>query len=55
MEKLRRFFKDEEGVTAIEYGLMAALMAAALVVAVGYVTAGLQKGFQTIGTAVGNA
>jgi pilus assembly protein Flp/PilA len=27
MEKLIRFFKDEEGATAIEYGLLAALIA----------------------------
>jgi len=27
MEKLIRFLKDEEGVTAIEYGLIAALIA----------------------------
>ena len=27
MEKLIRFFKDEDGVTAIEYGLIAALIA----------------------------
>jgi len=34
MEKLIRFFKDEEGVTAIEYGLIAALIAVAIIVAV---------------------
>ena len=27
MEKIKRFFKEEEGVTAIEYGLIAALIA----------------------------
>ena len=27
MEKLMRFLKDEDGVTAIEYGLIAALIA----------------------------
>ena len=34
MEKLIRFFKDEEGATAVEYGLMAALIAAVIVAAV---------------------
>ena len=34
MEKLMRFFKDEEGVTAIEYGLIAALIAIVIVAAV---------------------
>ena len=27
MEKLIRFFKDEEGATAVEYGIMVALIA----------------------------
>ncbi len=30
MEKLIRFFKDEEGATAVEYGLMVALIAVAI-------------------------
>ena len=34
MEKLMRFFKDEEGVTAIEYSLIAALIAIVIVVMV---------------------
>ncbi len=33
MERLRRFLKEEEGVTAIEYGLIAALIAVAIIVA----------------------
>ena len=31
MEKIKRFLKDEEGVTMIEYGLIAALIAVALI------------------------
>jgi len=34
MEKLIRFFKDEEGATAVEYGLMVALIAAVIIGAV---------------------
>jgi len=34
MKKLMRFFKDEEGVTAIEYGLIAALIAVVIIAAV---------------------
>ena len=34
MEKLIRFFKDEEGATAVEYGLIAALIAVAIIVSV---------------------
>lgn len=32
--KLRRFFKDEKGATAIEYGLIASLIAVAIIVSV---------------------
>lgn len=34
MERLKRFLKDEDGVTAIEYGLIAALIAVAIIVAI---------------------
>ncbi len=32
MKSIVRFFKDEEGVTAIEYGLLAALIALAIII-----------------------
>ena len=32
MEKMIRFFKDEEGATAVEYGLIIVLIAIAIVV-----------------------
>ena len=35
MNKLINLFRDEEGATALEYGLIAALIAAAIVTAVG--------------------
>ncbi len=35
MSHVMRFVRDEEGATALEYGLLAALIAAAMVVAVG--------------------
>ncbi len=34
MKKLLRFLKDEEGVTAIEYGLISALIAVGIIAAV---------------------
>ena len=34
MKKLIRFFKDEEGATAVEYGLMVAGIAIAIIVTV---------------------
>ncbi|WP_144113590.1 Flp family type IVb pilin [Paraburkholderia sp. BCC1886] len=51
MKKLtQRFLRENKGVTAIEYGLIAGLMAVALVTAVGYVTGGLSTAFQSIAT-----
>jgi len=35
MEKIKRFLKEEEGATMVEYGLMVALIAAVVMVAVG--------------------
>jgi pilus assembly protein Flp/PilA len=32
MNSLKRFYRDEEGVTAIEYGLIASLVALAIIV-----------------------
>jgi pilus assembly protein Flp/PilA len=53
MEKIKRFFKEEEGVTAIEYGLIASLIAVAIIVAVTAVGGQLQIVFQTVSTALG--
>lgn len=49
MKKLtQRFLRENKGVTAIEYGLIAGLMAVALVVAVGSITGGLTTAFSAI-------
>ncbi len=37
MEKFKRFIRDEEGVTAIEYGLIAALIGVAIAATAGLV------------------
>ena len=50
MEKVMRFLKDEEGVTAIEYGLIAALIALVIIIAVALVGTGLSSTFNNIGT-----
>ncbi|AMO98747.1 flp/Fap pilin component family protein [Collimonas arenae] len=52
--KLLKFLRDEDGITAIEYGLIAGLVAVALIAAVGYVTGangtgGLSGIFKAIG------
>ena len=52
MEKLIRFFKDEEGATAVEYGLIVALIAAVIVVIVGTLGEQISAAFQKIVTAL---
>lgn len=47
------FWKDEEGATAIEYGLIAALIAVAAIVAMGALGDGLSDIFTNIGTLLG--
>ena len=48
MEKLIRFFKDEEGATMVEYALMVALIAVVCVAAVQALGLGVQGTFNTI-------
>lgn len=52
---MTRFLKDESGATAIEYGLIAALIAVVLVTALTQVGTSLQGAFDEIATAVGGA
>jgi pilus assembly protein Flp/PilA len=46
----KEFCRDEEGITAIEYGLIAALMASAIGLAIGGVAEALKTKFTTIAT-----
>ena len=55
MKKIMRFLKDEEGVTAIEYGLIAALIAVVIIVAVSAVGVSLNGIFNTISTKLDSA
>jgi len=48
MKKLMTFLKDEDGVTAIEYSLIAALIAIVIVVAVTLVGVSLNGLFTTV-------
>ena len=48
MERLKRFLKDEDGVTAIEYGLIAALIAVAIILAITAVGGNLKTIFNHI-------
>jgi len=47
-----RFLKDESGATAIEYGLIAALIAVVIITAVTTVGTNLSAKFNTIGNSV---
>jgi pilus assembly protein Flp/PilA len=51
----RRFLRDEEGATAIEYGLLAALISVAIIIVVTTVGENLNAVFDYIGGALGNA
>jgi len=53
MNMFKRFLKDESGATAIEYGLIAALIAVAIITVVGTIGTNLSTTFQTIGTEIG--
>jgi len=48
MEKIKRFLKNEEGVTAIEYGLIAALIALVIIVSVALVGTSLNTAFSNV-------
>lgn len=47
---LKRFLKNEDGATAIEYGLIAALIGVAIITAVGLVGDQLETTFESIET-----
>lgn len=53
MLKIRKLFKNEEGATAIEYGLIAALIAVAIIAAVTSVGETLTGTFETVNTELG--
>lgn len=55
MSTLYKFLKDESGATAIEYGLIAALIAVVLIGALGMLGENLNGTFRSVATAVGDA
>lgn len=50
-----RFISDETGATAIEYGLIAAVIGVGLITALQSLKTNLQGTFNTIGTTLANA
>lgn len=52
MTKLINFFKDEEGATAVEYGIMVAAIAAVIVAVVGVVGDKVDNAFEEVNNAM---
>lgn len=52
MQMLKRFLKDESGATAIEYGLIAALVSVVIITAVATLGTNLETTFECINTAL---
>ena len=55
VHSIQQFVRDEEGVTAIEYGLIAALISVVIIAAVQIVGTQLDATFDAIGTALTTA
>ena len=55
MQGVNRFIRDEEGVTAIEYGLLAALIAVVIIASATLVGEGLEDVFTAISDALAAA
>ncbi len=55
MEKLIKFFKDEQGVTAIEYALIASLIAVFIVAALYFVGGQVSDTYENVASEVANA
>ena len=49
---IKAFWQEEDGVTAIEYGLIAALIAAVIITAVALIGTNLNLTFDKVGAAV---
>lgn len=55
MVGIKRFLKDEEGVTMVEYGLLAALISIVCIVAIRLIGTNLNIAFETICNALAGA
>jgi pilus assembly protein Flp/PilA len=55
MKTIQKFLRDEDGVTAIEYGLIAALIAVVIIAAVTFVGTQLKATFNGIGSSLKTA
>lgn len=55
LKNIKRLLKDEEGATAVEYGLMVALIAAVIILAVRLLGTSTRDKFQEVGNAIQGA
>ncbi|NLR99012.1 Flp family type IVb pilin [Rhizobium sp. P38BS-XIX] len=55
MRSIRRFFNDKTGATVIEYGLIAALMSAAIISGVGAFGGSLSRTLNTVSSQMQNS
>jgi pilus assembly protein Flp/PilA len=55
METIKNFLKDEAGATAVEYGLMVALIAVVITAAVTTLGSNINDKFNAIATIIGSA
>jgi pilus assembly protein Flp/PilA len=55
MNSIKRFVREEDGVTMVEYGLLAALIAVVCIAAIKLIGVNLDKVFDLIGVELGNA
>ena len=54
MERIKNFFKDESGASAVEYGLLVALIAVVIIGAVTTLGTSVQDTFNTAAGAIGS-
>ena len=53
MERIKNFFKDESGASAVEYGLLVSLIAVAIIAAVTALGGGIINTFTTAASSLG--
>jgi len=53
LKQMKKFLKNEDGATAIEYGLIAALIGVAIIAAVSSVGQGLEGTFNSVAEKLG--
>ena len=54
LTKVKNFIREEEGATAVEYGLLVALIAVAIIAAVTTLGTNLTAKFNSVATAIGS-